>query len=541
MQLVEQGKIDLDADINRYLDFRIEPRSDTPITMRHLMTHTPGFEESLKGLIVQNDSQASAEKEAKRWVPQRVFEPGTTPAYSNYGANLAGYIVERVSGERFEAYAQKHILGPLGMTSSTFVQPLPPALAPRMSRGYAPGSSEPQPFEFVAMPPAGSATASVTDIAKFMLAHLQQGRLGAAQILRPETAALMHDTRLRLMEPLNGIALGFYEQNINGHRVIGHGGDTQLFHSELLLFLDDGVGLFVVQNSTSVPARASIRTTVFEHFADRYLPAARGTPVAHVEERVAREHAQQIAGRYVSARGSFSSFVALGGLLGQFQVVPNADGTVSLPILTDGAGRPKRYRETVPFLWEEVGGHDRLHVTVRDGRPMRMSLDFASGIMVFERAPGYLSAAWLVPAVSGALLVLALTVVAWPIGAWQRRHYGAPFPVQGVRARALRAVRVAALLTVAVAIGWLVLLSLFGSPSGLATVARLDGVVLALVALTCVVLLGGIAAGAYQVYAATSTPAGFWARTRAVLVFVAFGLVGYFAVLGNLVKFTTNY
>src|SRR5215468_8267612 len=119
MQLVEQGKINLDADVNQYLDFKIPPRDGQPITMRNLMQHTAGFEEQAKGTITESSSP-SYEVLLKAWVPARVFAPGTTPAYSNYGASLAGYIVQRVSGEPFDAYIEKHIFAPLEMKYSSF-------------------------------------------------------------------------------------------------------------------------------------------------------------------------------------------------------------------------------------------------------------------------------------------------------------------------------------------------------------------------------------------------------------------------------------
>ena len=139
MQLVEQGKIDLDADVNQYLDFRIPPREGKPVTMRNLMQHTAGFEEQAKGVISDNPQAPGFEVLLKAWVPQRVFAPGTTPAYSNYGASLAGFIVQRVSGEPFDTYVEKHIFEPLDMKYSSFRQPLPPELAPLQIRCSRPG------------------------------------------------------------------------------------------------------------------------------------------------------------------------------------------------------------------------------------------------------------------------------------------------------------------------------------------------------------------------------------------------------------------
>jgi len=225
MQLVEQGKLDLDRDVNDYIDFKIPATFPEPITLRRIMTHTTGFEEWDKELFVGSAADMEPSGAAMReHLPARVFAPGAMPAYSNYAMSLAGYIVERVSGERFEDYITKHILGPLGMTHATFVQPLPSGLAPLMSKGYDLGSSKPKDFEFVNGIPAGAMSVSAGDIAKFMVAHLQNGRYGDAQILRPETAQLMHSRAFGVMPELEGMALAFFQEDENGHNNIGHGG-----------------------------------------------------------------------------------------------------------------------------------------------------------------------------------------------------------------------------------------------------------------------------------------------------------------------------
>src|SRR6476469_10212922 len=105
MQLVEQGKLDLDRDVNDYLDFRIPPAFGKPITLRNCMTHTAGFEEVGKNLFSDDSVHIlSNETFVKEWTPERIYPPGQVPAYSNYATALAGYIVQRVSGEPFEAY-----------------------------------------------------------------------------------------------------------------------------------------------------------------------------------------------------------------------------------------------------------------------------------------------------------------------------------------------------------------------------------------------------------------------------------------------------
>src|SRR5690242_2540951 len=146
MQLVEQGKLDLDKDVNEYIDFKIPEAFGKPITLKNLLTHTPGFEEQVKDLITNKVETPNLGNYLKTHIPGRIFPPGTVPAYSNYGAALAGYIVERVSGEPFDQYVENHIFKPLGMTHSTFDQPLPADMAPNMSNGYTVASQKAKPF-----------------------------------------------------------------------------------------------------------------------------------------------------------------------------------------------------------------------------------------------------------------------------------------------------------------------------------------------------------------------------------------------------------
>ncbi len=538
MQQVEAGKLDLDADVNKYLDYKIPPRDGKPLTLRNIMTHTTGFEEAVRGLITTKATQVSLGDTLKSWVPTRVFDAGTTPAYSNYGAGLAGYIVERVSGEPFEKYIENHIYKPLGMEHATFEQPLPERLAPFMSKGYADASKPAKPFEFVNNPPAGSMAAAGDDMAKFMIAHLQDGKLGDATILKPETAQLMHNSRTSIMAPLNGIELGFYDQDINGHRVIAHGGDTGYFHSNLTLFLDDHVGLFVSLNSAGIPG-SSVRGMLFNGFADRYFPAAPhdGT----VDENTAAEHARMVAGHYVGARGGFTSFLAAMGIFGELSVVANEDGTISNGMLTDPAGNPMKYREISSFVWREVGGHERFGAIVKDGRVVRVSSDMVSAIMVFDRAPASISVGWIKPASVMSLLIILLTALAWPVGAIVRSRYKAPFPLTGARAQALRFTRYGALALLAGVVGWLYLAITFTGEAGMDAMIEKGWLLQIIEALTLLATLGSTAAAAYNLAVVWKGPSGWFGKLWSVLLAAACLVMLWVAYQGHMMNFAGHY
>ena len=448
MQQVEQGKIDLDADVNQYLDFKIPARDGKPVTMRELMQHVAGFEEQAKGIMSDDPKSPGFEALLKQWVPERVFAPGTTPAYSNYGASLAGYIVQRVSGESFDDYLDKHIFAPLDMKYSTFRQPLPANLEPLMSKCYSQASEPPKGFEIIGPAPAGALASPAEDMAHFMIAHLQNGEYHGNRILKAETAEMMHNSPLTILPPLNRMELGFFETNINGREVIAHLGDTQCFHTSLHLFLKEGVGFYVSFNSPGkAGAAGGLRGALFDDFADRYFPAAE-TSDTKVDAKISAQHAAMLKGHWANSRASQSSFLAAVGLFGQTKAGVNAKGELVVPF--DGLnGKPRHWVETAPFVWRDQDSHERLAAKVVDGNVVRFSIDGISPFMVFDRVPGYADAAWLLPALYCALAALLLTAVFWPVSAIVRRRFAASLGLGPDALRAYRLSKVGSILLLA--------------------------------------------------------------------------------------------
>jgi CubicO group peptidase (beta-lactamase class C family) len=447
MQLVEQGKLDLDADVNSYLDTKMPARGGRPVTLREIMTHRAGFEETIRDLLTFDDSSPVLADAVKHYVPPRIWDPADGPGYSNYATTVAGYIVERVSGQPFEEYIEQHVLAPLDMHNSTFRQPLPPGLRGQMSRGYETSEEPGAGYEIVSMAPAGALASSGEDMAHFMIAHLQLGRYGDHEILKRETAQQMQTTITKALPDLNGNALGFYEQNINGHRVIAHGGDTNYFHSDLSLFLDDHVGLFISVNAKGKDGLGEfVRQSVFEEFADRYFPGAPTT--GRVDTATAKAHAAMIAGTYINTRRADSTFISLIKLFGTSGVTANADGTITAAPV----GQTATFVEVRPFLWQQLDSHDRIEGMVKNGRVERWSSDTVSPIVIYERASGIAGSGLEMPLGIASLVLLTLTVIMWPVAALVRRHYQRPFVYTGHRALSSRLVRICAALAM-VAIG----------------------------------------------------------------------------------------
>jgi CubicO group peptidase (beta-lactamase class C family) len=418
MQLVEQGKLDLDSDVNRYLDFKIPDTYPKPITLRNIMTHTSGFEETDKELFLPDVKDLKPlDDYLKTHLPQRIFPPGVTPAYSNYATCVAGYIVQRVSGQPYDDYIESHILKPLGMAHTSFRQPLPDALKPLLSNGYNVASKPAKPFEVVQPWPAGSSSVSANDITRFMIAHLQDGQFESVQILRPETAQLMHSRQFENNPRLNGMALGFYEETRNGHRIIGHGGDTICFHSDLHLIPDAGLGFFISYNSAG-KGEISPRSAVWNQFLDRYFPYT--PPAATMVPN--SEDARMVSGDYIISRRSQTTILSLLTLLGELKVSQNTDGTISASAFKELSGQPKHFREIAPLLFREVNGQSLLGFKRDDSGRLVMAIDFP--FMVFQKARWFESSLFNMIILIGSLSVFALTLLLWPVAALVRRHYG---------------------------------------------------------------------------------------------------------------------
>jgi CubicO group peptidase (beta-lactamase class C family) len=382
MQLVEQGKLSLDTNVNRYLDFKIPDTYPQPITLRHIMTHTPGFEEDGRDLFTEDSARMIP---MGRWlathIPGRVRPPGTYSSYSNYATALAGYIVQRVSGEPWDDYVEKHILTPLGMTQTTTRQPLPPRLRGDMSHGYTwgGGSYMPHKFEIVnGASPAGSISSSATDMAKFMIAHLDNGELNGQRILADSTAKRMHTRAFGHDARLPGFALGFYEKSSHGLRIIGHGGDTRWFHTDLALIPSEKLGVFVSYN-TSTGGELSFGPFLTE-FLDHYY--ATPAPVVAASPDAVQQ-AGRVAGEYEFNRRSYTTFQKAIGLAGDIRVSAADSGRI---VLHSPLG-DSRLVNVGPLLYrDELGGDLVAFQADPKGRVQRGFLGVAP-MMTMERVP----------------------------------------------------------------------------------------------------------------------------------------------------------
>jgi len=424
MQLVEQGKLDLDPDVNDYLDFPIPKTYPEPVTLRQLLTHTGGFEETLKNLFVAHESDIKPLRTyLVNEMPARIFPPGKIPSYSNYGFTLAGYIVERVSGEKFERYVENHILKPLGMNNSTFDQPLPPQLAPQMSKGYLSASKKPRDFEWVQAAPAGALTTTASDMTRFMLAFLQDGAVDGVSILKPETVRQMETRQFEFDPMLTGLGITFMEYLIDPVRIIAHGGDTVYFHSDMILVPDAHLGYFLSYNSLGKDVGGG-RGEVLRTFANRYFSSA-GQPKVDVDRNTAKSDGRAVSGLYDGTRRGETTLLKILALVGQFRVSSDKDGVLQIEGMKNQSGELKRWREIAPLIYREIDGLERIGFRRDASGAVREMLAFPA-IYEVQRVPWYASKIFIGLLIGGSLLLALLTVLLWPVAVMIRKRYQRP-------------------------------------------------------------------------------------------------------------------
>jgi CubicO group peptidase (beta-lactamase class C family) len=425
MQLVEAGKLDLDADINRYLDFTVPPGYGKPITLRLLLTHTAGFSDTYKLIFLSNTHYLlSLGNYVKTYRPPYLYAPGTTPAYSNYSFALAGYIVERVSGEPYPLYVQHHIFEPLGMSHSTFAQPPAGPLADALSTGFL-ADGKPGPFEYVTAISAGALSATTEDYSRFLRAILRHGELDGKRILAPASVDQMlrfNDQSRGVREAHQGIGLSFtIDESRPSGAVIGHGGDTELFHSDFQIYPRQGIGFVIAQNTNTHRIAYPI---VRELEKDLGVDEPRRTAAPNAAED------REVTGVYAQSRLSDHSILRLSLLTSQYEVKASAGGGITImkahlnrvgPLEYQNPERPQQH---LFFLRNGQGLVDRIK-----GDPYGVSL----------RTPPYLTAAVQLPLIAATLAIAlvsglgGLGVILW------RLARGTPWPLAWSLAAAMGA------------------------------------------------------------------------------------------------------
>ena len=407
MQLAEQGKLDIDADVNNYLDFKIAPAFGKPVTLRNLMTHTGGFEEVVHDILFVDPKKATSLRDFLiNNQPRRMYPPGEIPAYSNYGVGLAGYIVQRISLEPFEQYVSEHIFQPLGMKHSSFNQPMTAELAPNVSDGYRVTTEKPAiGFEIFQPAPAGGVSSTAGDMKRFALALLNGGELDGQRILKTETRDAMWTRQFDTNDALPPMCMGFYQTWRNDLRFIGHDGDLIAFHSMFLMEPTQKLVVFVSYNSAGSSGRN--RAELLDGFADRYFPAYTSMPF----QAFPVDQLKDIAGNYQSTRRADSTKLAISNPAGQGVASVDKDGVLSVDVYKDLRGHTRKWKPIGKDLWQIEGEQGRLFA-IRDssGKITRLAVSFPG--VQFQRVPWYEHKTFVGIGVGVSVIILLAVVIA---------------------------------------------------------------------------------------------------------------------------------
>jgi hypothetical protein len=331
--------------------------------------------------------------------------------------------VERISGEKFERYVDNHILKPLKMDNSTFDQPLPAQISPQISKAYLSATKKPRDFEFVEAAPAGALSTTAADMTRFMLAYLQDGTVDGVSILKPETVRQMQTRQLELNPMICGLGLTFMEYCLSPVRVIGHGGDTVYFHSDMVLVPDAHLGYFLSYNSLGKNVGGG-RGEVQRAFMNRYFPSPIESK-SEIDPVTAKTDGRAVSGVYEGTRRSQTTFLRIVSLLDQFRVTSDPDGVLTMEDNKNQRGELKKWKEIAPLVYSEIDGSERIAFR-RDPSGTVTELFPFPAIYEGQRVPWYNNKRLLNPVIGGNLVLVLLTVLLWPVAVFVRKKYQRP-------------------------------------------------------------------------------------------------------------------
>ena len=438
MMLVERGLIDLDADLNNYLEqFSIEEAFGEPVTMRQVMHHRGGFEDTLRLFAVADHDRRSLAELLAEHQPERVYPPGARTSYSNWASALAALVVENVSGRPYGDFLQQEILDPLGMKDTTWQSPgqMDPEQRARLATGYkaSQGALDLQgPMQIGAYWPAGGVASTARDMARWMRFHLNGGELEGTRLLQAQTHEQMW-TRAYDDRPQGAdLAHGFQDRPYREVRTLGHGGGTAAFLTNMVLVPEWSLGIFLSQNSTSSasPIRHLPELVIDLVAGFEYLPLQVEADAEGVEAL------SDLAGTYLNNRRVFSTFAALFSTVNFTRVTPLSAET----LVVSGGGESHYFRRLDGDVFVSASG-DRI-AFIRDGRGRAVALADGMGVHSLEKLGWWQNPASLLAALAAALL-LALTHL---LGFWRRVGRGIYF---GFAARAAGAAALLGVLAVA--------------------------------------------------------------------------------------------
>ncbi len=518
MQLIEQGKADLNADVNTYLQtFKIPANYPEPVTLANILTHTAGFDDRYLALGTPlTGAPLPLGQYLAQNMPPRVLPPGQVFAYSNHALALAGHVVENVSGQQFATYIQENIFAPLGMESSSFgiPYPMPQDIAVPYYKGGDEGGFTRAELDRVQASPAGDLITTAADMAKFMLVHLNKGVYGDDEhLLSDASIARMHARHFTEAESLDGWAYGFAEGHRNGVRWIGHDGSWLGFCAQLVMVPEKKSGFFLVYNADChFSASASLRKALFNALWPQSAAiVAEANPDAE-------QRAQSLAGTYMAVRRARADFTAIAAAASQLTVKAPGEGKllVNWPVV----GHELEFLPRADGTWINPDYQLKAAaVASAQGPPMRLAID----AHVFDRVAG--SSEWSIwsTALGGVVVICVIALWSWITGTLSRQFLGEPPSVIKPWPRVTGFLAAAVVLVFLIAMA-----SLLSQPTPLAVLHGPTPMLTALLAMPVFVAILAIPMILWSVSGfgdgtrARLAQVGYGVLTIAILVFLAF-------------------
>ena len=253
MQLVEQGKIQLDDPINRYLgESAVKDQPEKPVTFTHILSHWSGLKNGAETQPIWGRKLPKTLDELTSALSS-VRPPETKWEYNNFAYGTAGLLVQKISGVEYEQYMLDHVLKPLGVTTPHPVYPSP-EMVERMALPYKAGGSLGKPAPEVQVHfdvyPAGDIYLTAEDMARYLAAQINGGMFHGNRILSEESVREMHKERFG-----GDYGFGFWmvHDSATGHTLIHHGGAIGGQRAFLIGDLDAHVGVYYMTNSDFLP------------------------------------------------------------------------------------------------------------------------------------------------------------------------------------------------------------------------------------------------------------------------------------------------
>lgn len=452
MQQVERGRLDLDADVNRYLSaFQVPETFPEPVTTAHLLTHTAGFADRhlVRMVAGSPDGVEPLADNLAANLPPRIRPPGQTHQYSNHGMALAGHLVEAVSGQPFDAYLHEHVLEPLGMEHTTFGTPAGPPSEDAVGHESLLGPTTAVNPWYLVLRPAGGLWSTGADMSRFMLAHLNGGELAGTRILGAASVEQMQRTQFSPHPQLSAIGYGFFERRSDGRRVVQHGGGWIGFGSLLALLPDAGAGVFVSFNhGQGVSAAVALVDALLERYFPVTAPAADaaspGGPAGSYE------------GTYRWNRVDRDTFMRLVSTLqtATLDVRASDDGRLTTSMSPQRLLTETSWVETQPGVFRSVdGGNTLVFETDDDGRAIGLHVTGAQ-LFSMDRLAWYQTTGFHAATLLFFLAALLVAAAGWPAGRLYRRLRGRRLKAPADLRRARRLAGLAGILGLAFFVGF---------------------------------------------------------------------------------------